>query len=337
MSESKAKRKAAKVNSDELTERKAKRASTPVENYRGIEFIPDDGILLMRLGPLLINDRLDDTSMLWGNGSLSDMEIVSKERSWKCHRAILYIKSGFFRTMFQAQWKEPGEGKTDLSQEEPYFLEQALKFMYTGRFDLSTAEAPLASLLHLYKLADFLAIESLIHLIPGALGIVYHAFYKKANLTYQVTCSHVDFSFTFSYKEKKEEGSTTDQCQFKLVPRCKNCRHEGNKEGPHTPGRCLMAMLFQLDFAKALDVLCKLQESKSGPRLKRLMARIAVQVWRRNQEYGIPMPNFEGWVKALNDVAKDLDFAEITAGMGTEDRKSCDHLCALEEGKWRSI
>ncbi|KAF2663575.1 hypothetical protein BT63DRAFT_122184 [Microthyrium microscopicum] len=118
-----------------------------------------------------MDSRDNDVGMLKSyldTETFSDVVIECGERTWKAHRVVLCSASIWFRKALMGNFKEAGESKLVIRDEDPVILNEALLWIYGAKYEtLSTQivgldqDNGLIVLLELYCLADFFVLPKM--------------------------------------------------------------------------------------------------------------------------------------------------------------------------------
>jgi len=68
-------------------------------------------------------------------GELADVDVVSNERTFSCHKAILGAKSPFFKAAFVHNMVEKATGKVNIDGIETSVVQDMLTYIYGGKID----------------------------------------------------------------------------------------------------------------------------------------------------------------------------------------------------------
>ncbi|KAI1390354.1 BTB/POZ protein [Hypoxylon trugodes] len=88
----------------------------------------------------------------------SDVTVNCGDRTWKLHKAITCSRCPYFNKAFNGHFKEAATGDLTIKEQIPEYVDQAIRYLYTGKAPEDTLESwPI----DLFKVADFLQIKSL--------------------------------------------------------------------------------------------------------------------------------------------------------------------------------
>ncbi|PAA57339.1 hypothetical protein BOX15_Mlig022360g3, partial [Macrostomum lignano] len=99
---------------------------------------------------------------LFNCSQTADVRLLLGDRTLHAHKLVLSAASPVFRAMLTGDWLESGSGcvRLDLADDQLGCFADVLRFMYTGRVILDSAER----LLEVHRLADKYAVSSLLQL-----------------------------------------------------------------------------------------------------------------------------------------------------------------------------
>ncbi|KAL8566239.1 hypothetical protein ACOMHN_046740 [Nucella lapillus] len=102
---------------------------------------------------------LDSVERLRLDKGYTDLTISIDDHRFPCHKVVLAAGSVYFRTMFASGMEESRKEVIEIKQIEPPVFEQVLRFIYTGRVDISVVtvqelftQAQLFQISHLVEL-----------------------------------------------------------------------------------------------------------------------------------------------------------------------------------------
>ncbi|KAI9665417.1 MAG: hypothetical protein M1831_001856 [Alyxoria varia] len=109
---------------------------------------------------------MPDFSSLLKSGDFSDLQIKCNGKTFKVHKAIVTPHSEYFKRICSSSFKESRTEVIDLEDGWPVdVVNAALRFLYSGRYTESSSngdsDSKAAFHIAVFKLADYLAIESL--------------------------------------------------------------------------------------------------------------------------------------------------------------------------------
>ncbi|POS77134.1 hypothetical protein DHEL01_v204472 [Diaporthe helianthi] len=111
-----------------------------------------------------VDFRAKDLELL-RSGNFADVVVICKYRKWKCHQAILIPRSVWFEKALSGHFEEATTGKVNLDEENPTYVDLALKYIYGNGLDVESSVSPehfVEQCASLWHIADFLLLEPLI-------------------------------------------------------------------------------------------------------------------------------------------------------------------------------
>lgn len=91
------------------------------------------------------------------NGVNSDLTVKVKDKTFKCHKGVLRVRSAVFFSMLEHEMKEKVSGVVAIEDVTPTTFQDFLLYLYTGSND----HLSLKNVNSLYKLGDKYAVEDL--------------------------------------------------------------------------------------------------------------------------------------------------------------------------------
>ncbi|KAK6347329.1 hypothetical protein TWF696_007399 [Orbilia brochopaga] len=76
------------------------------------------------------------------SGKFSDFKITCRGEEWKVHKVILCSQSEYFARACEADFKEKAAAGIDLTSDPLQLVEQMLKFLYTGDYEVPALNQP---------------------------------------------------------------------------------------------------------------------------------------------------------------------------------------------------
>ncbi|KAJ5070342.1 pep-cterm sorting domain-containing protein [Anaeramoeba ignava] len=71
----------------------------------------------------------------------SDFLVVTRNKTFECHRAILHARSAYFRGLLRSQMKETTEGKVEIRDISSEVMKNILTYIYTGSLEITRDNA----------------------------------------------------------------------------------------------------------------------------------------------------------------------------------------------------
>lgn len=101
------------------------------------------------------------------SGTLSDTQVRCGKRTWKVHKAILCVRSEWFKKALTGRFKEAKEGSVNIKEFKENEVDCLLRYIYTGSINVSknfTAPVGLYASMSIWKIGDFFRLSDLCQL-----------------------------------------------------------------------------------------------------------------------------------------------------------------------------
>ncbi|XP_050426400.1 BTB/POZ domain-containing protein 9-like [Adelges cooleyi] len=138
---------------------------------------------------------LSDISNLYLNDSFSDIVLVVGEERLHAHRVILASRSSYFRVLLYGDFYESDKAEVDVSDVSMASFKILLKYIYTGRMNLSVLKNN--TILELFSISDFYGFPNLQQILSE---------YLHRNINVHNACSLFVGACLYQYNKLKDES-----------------------------------------------------------------------------------------------------------------------------------
>ncbi|XP_050435414.1 BTB/POZ domain-containing protein 9-like [Adelges cooleyi] len=137
---------------------------------------------------------VSDIGNLYLSDSFSDVVLVVDEARLPAHRVVLASRSEYFRVSFYGKFKKPNDLEVTISDAPVTLIKIILKYIYTGRINLSALEG--REIFELLKISDFYGISNLKNSLHG---------YLQKSINIGNVCSFLAMTRFFQNRDLEDE------------------------------------------------------------------------------------------------------------------------------------
>ncbi|GIY20627.1 kelch-like protein 26 [Caerostris darwini] len=137
------------------------------------------------------------------DGFLSDITIISENKTFRCHRIVLAACSPFFRAKFSGFFKDSTEKVVTIKHFSEMAIDHIIKFAYTGKIDIDIENVE-----EILKAASFLQIEIVVQMCERIL---------KRQLSFGNCLGIRDISFQHGLLDLFDKSNSFVYINFKTI------------------------------------------------------------------------------------------------------------------------